>query len=482
VAGIGRSTAGCFSWSLDAAVAYSLGEDPDHRPPADPLIGCPPHPGPVCDDVVPPALVHVPAEDAAAGSAASEVVLRMVVPDGPENVQGWEWKDVDIRAQVWDPIGGRWAHTWGIRPEEVLPVADGSTDAYFGVNHLDPDSVYRFSTSFCTVAVDSYGEDRANCTCYSEWSELFDGNGFPVRPPDPPGQNLVPPVSQEVEDNFWRPATSDKVSGGDGLGPAWTEVVLDLQGDPLPNPVYMHAGEEWAVMQQGAFAEYGDPRRISEGPHSFAQLKFSLEADENLDGVVDNDYLPGYNFDVRARVRTAGGGRAYVAKLARCWRQFPVPTLQILSVIGQQQVDLGQVPLIDKACEPADADQPCSCRPPLEEYLNPLACGDPAWSAPTPIDPDAPRHPVYLQVEVDDDLYFSAPVITASVAWEDLGLECPEGSDISACPFSCAISVVDDSPNGLEMYSEPGGWGLDAHEGVYRLLLFRAGSRPLSVP
>ncbi len=459
-----QARSGCFPINFEVQIASTL-----EHPPADEATGCPPAPGPVCDEVLRPMASWV----SLTGSqiANQEAQLRAYVPDPPAAVPAslcatWNWDRADWKAESSTPGTNVWREEWVRTSFDTLVFADAAArDAYFGANGLSPMKNNRFRVAFCKTAA-----ARTGCTCFSDPSPTLLGLGsFPTQFPNTLGQDLTPAVAREAGDDFLRRETRPENSQGDRLGPGWSFVTTQFVA-------YIQAAGSYAILKQGAAADFGNPPKTTLGATAFSEAVVALEADENLDGTIDNPSLPGYNFDVRARVRTTDGGLAYIGKVARCHRTTcSEPMIQILSQTGPVTTALKRRLFLNVDCpnvpSPPSPDQtiPCPCRPPLENYnFN---------------DKNATRPTIFQQLFVSDDIDQAAPTISLVVGWGSGALNCPASGDIRECPFWCEVSHTDASANGkLKMYRRSGRTGFDAHEGIYRLYRTGAGSQPVPPP
>jgi hypothetical protein len=432
----------CFNNPIEQSLANEL----DPYPGPFNLVLCihPPIPTPCVVPAV-PTLESVPV---GGSSATQEYILRAVQPPDDDVA----FTSVFWSAHYFDPSNG-WTKLWQVRSTDSMAniqQINGQMVASFGATGLKPGYRHQFQVSWCRA----YSNQRG-CICWS--GPLDTVNPLPSTFP---AVNPVPPAStvQRMEDNFARPYSTnpkrDPVTGntllGDGLGPdaAWQDLFYFPMGflgngSRIVKPT---SGSSYAVMPQASLANYKVV--IATHQHSYAEARWSLESS----GARDN-----WNFDVHTRCHLGPGGapRAYAVKFHR--NQYGAaskPKLSIMRIVDGTPGAIASVEFTsDTLCTPWRTDD-CTCMPGLSEI---------------------PSKAVWTRIEVEDTGSPARPDVRVTVAWDDSNLPTC-GPNVTDCPHKCTLTKRDNTTLGIGFLGKLGEWGIDAHEGEYRISPFRAGN------
>ena len=338
-----------------------------------------------------------------------------VPPDAP----GEHWRISKVSWQAADTAVGQGTNvTWAYQQKENVPSGLAPATVRLGASGLHAGKQQLFRVAYCATRTET---QELRCTCYSEWSATATTDD--VTSTAPAGQYIM------VEDKMRRWNTSTQPAG-DGLGPAWRELI-----SPGAFGHAVISGTSYALMSPLGtnlqFKPFG-----SDYPRTYVEALY-LKHPNTTDGR--------YNVDVRAReFLSATEVKSYTVKLANetDLGTSTAPFLRFLRFRGTtiEPVGDGIYPLASLGCS--------------EDV--PLATSN--------------SIPVWLRIIVEDN-QDNRPVITATVGWGN----CGENDSIDACVTKCTKSVADsEDPFGLA--GQLGTWGVFNHHGEIYLGTVRAGS------
>jgi hypothetical protein len=354
---------------------------------------------------------------------AGTVMVSAVTPTVPEDTPTEHWRITTVSWQAADLTTGQGSSiVWAYHQKQGVPTGLVESTVHFGASGLHAGRQQQFRVGYCATQTET---QQVRCSCYSDWSAVVQTDDLSATAPG--GFSLM------VEDRMRRWDTTTQPAG-DGLGPAWRELV----GPFAPGHATIVNQERALLAGNGTnlqFKPFG-----SDYPRSYAEalfLKHSNTTDQR------------YNVDVRVReFLDSTELKSYIVKLANedDLQTSAPPYLRFLRFRGStiEPVGDGIYPLSSLGCNAAV----------------PLATSE--------------TTPVWLRVIVEDGLD-QVPVITATIGWGG----CGESENVEACDAlnRCTKSVTDfDDPFG--MVGKVGTWGVFNHHGSLWLETFRAGSGP----